>query len=140
MNIYTIGFAGKKQDQFLEILDADGMRMVADIRLWRVARFVPWASGANLAAALGARYRAMPELAPTKELLAEYKNGAIDWTGYEKVFAGIMAARAPEKLFASETLDGTCFLCTEKLPAQCNRRLVAEYLAAHFPDVKIIHL
>ena len=140
MKIYTIGFAGKKQDEFMKILDSAGVRAVVDIRLWRVARFVPWASGANLAAALGERYRAMSELAPTKELLTEYKNGAIDWAGYKKVFTGLLSARTPEKLFTAESLDGTCFLCTEKLPTQCHRRLVAEYLASYFPDVEIVHL
>jgi len=138
--IYTIGFAGKKQDQFMEILDATGMRLLIDIRLWRASRFVPWASGANLEVVLGGRCRYMPELAPTKELLAGYKDGAISWAEYEKIFNGILAERKIETLFASaDKLDRVCFLCAEKLPAQCHRRLVAEYLAQHF-DVSITHL
>lgn len=43
--MYTIGFSGKKADQFIEVLDAVGVKTLADIRLWRAARFVPWASG-----------------------------------------------------------------------------------------------
>ncbi|MDR1027156.1 MAG: DUF488 domain-containing protein [Rickettsiales bacterium] len=140
MKIYTIGFAGKKQGEFFGALDDAGVRTLADIRLWRAARFVPWASGANLAEALGDRYRYVPELSPTKELLTDYKNGAVDWAGYEKIFNGLLIARQVEKLFAPEILDGVCFLCTEKSPARCHRRLAAEYFAAHFDGLEITHL
>ena len=97
--IYTIGFSGKKQDSFLEVLDAVGIKTLIDIRAYRVARFVPWASGTNLQNALGDRYKYMPELAPTKELLTAYKDGAFDWAGYERVFNGILTDRQNERLF-----------------------------------------
>jgi uncharacterized protein (DUF488 family) len=138
--IYTIGFSGKKQDVFMDILAAADVKKLIDIRLWRAARFVPWASGANLVSALGDKYLAMPELAPTKELLTAYKDGAIDWAGYEQVFNGLLRDRAVEKLPALADLDGLCFLCSEKTADQCHRRLVAEYLAKQFPDSKIVHL
>ncbi len=138
--IFTIGFSGTKQDVFMDILAAAGVKKLIDIRLWRTVRFVPWASGVNLAAALGDKYCAMPELAPTKELLTAYKDGAIDWVGYEKVFNGLLRDRAVETLPALADLDGVCFLCSEKTADQCHRRLVAEYLAVHHPDIKIVHL
>ncbi len=140
MKIYTIGFAGKKEDMFFDILESAGVKTLADIRLWRTARFVPWASGKNLQEKLGNKYKNFPELAPTKELLETYKNNGIDWTGYEQILNNILKERKVEKFFIPEMLDGICFLCTEKLPDQCHRRLVAEYLLSHFPDVEIIHL
>ncbi|MDR1696961.1 MAG: DUF488 domain-containing protein [Rickettsiales bacterium] len=140
MTIYTIGFSGKTSDTFKEILDAAGVRTLIDIRLWRTARFVPWASGANLTAALGDRYRAMPELAPTRELLTAYRDGTIDWPGYETIFNNLLRASKIDNLFTPDTLNGACFLCTEKSPDKCHRRLVAEYLTIHFPDLKIVHL
>lgn len=148
--IYTIGFAGKTRDQFMEILDTvracptkpgrSGVQVLIDIRLWRVARFMPWASSSNLAATLGDRYRTIPELAPTRELLTAYKDRTIDWPGYETIFNNILRDRQVEKLFTPDTLDGVCFLCTEKSPDHCHRRLVAEYLTHHFPGTKIAHL
>lgn len=138
--IYTIGFSGKKQDSFLEVLGAVGIKTLIDIRLWRVARFVPWASGANLQNALGDWYKYMPELAPTKKLLTAYKNGGLDWAGYEQVFNGILADRQIEKLFQSGDLDKVCFLCSEKIADMCHRRLVAEYLAKQFSNIEIVHL
>lgn len=124
----------------MDILAATGVKKLVDIRLWRVARFVSWVSGANLAAALGDKYLSISELAPTKELLTQYKDRLIDWAGYEKIFNRILMVRRVEKLFTSDDLDGACFLCTERTADKCHRRLVAEYLAGHFPDIKIIHL
>ena len=138
--IYTIGFSGKTKDQFMEMLDAVDVRTLVDIRLWRVARFVPWASGVNLAAALGDRYKYMPELAPTKELLTQYKDGIIGWDRYQQIYNQILTERQVETLFKADNLDKTCFLCTEKSADKCHRKLAAEFVLQHFPDVKIVHL
>ncbi|MCL2369065.1 MAG: DUF488 domain-containing protein [Alphaproteobacteria bacterium] len=140
MKIHTIGFSGKTQNQFMELLIGADVSCVIDIRLWRAARFVPWASGTNLESALGNKYKYMPELSPTKELLNAYKNGEIDWAGYEQVFNNLMGERQIEKLLANQNLQDVCFLCSEKSPDKCHRRLVAEYLQKHFPDIQIIHL
>jgi len=138
--VYTIGFSGKTKDPFLEILNAVGVHLLIDIRLWRQSRFAPWASGANLAAALGERYRHMPELAPTKELLSGYKDGVVDWAEYECVYNGLLEERQVQKLFSADKLDGICFLCAEKTADKCHRRLAAEYMARHFHGIEIIHL
>ena len=138
--IYTIGFSGKTSNQFMEIIGAVGVSNILDIRLWRTSRFVPWASGTNLANALGDKYRYMPELAPTKELLTQYKDGSIDWPGYEQIFDNLLVERQIEGLFKPGELDKICFLCSEKTADKCHRRLVAEYLSKRIPDCQIVHL
>jgi uncharacterized protein (DUF488 family) len=138
--IYTIGFSGKSADSFMDVLDAAHVKTLIDTRLWRVARFVPWASGTNLQTALGDRYKYMPELAPTRELLSAYKNGDIDWSGYERIFNGILDARKPENLFTYDDLDGICLFCSENAANMCHRRLAAEYLGRNFPATRIVHL
>lgn len=138
--LFTIGFSGKKEDEFYDLLDAAGAKRLADIRLWRASRFLPWASGLALSRRLGERYVHMPECAPTEELLAGYKAGEISWSGYERAFGGIMREREIERLFNAALLDGACFLCSEKTPEMCHRRLVAEYLAGKFEGVDIRHL
>jgi hypothetical protein len=45
ITIYTIGFSGKNQDVFFDILTSADIKNLIDIRLWRVARFVPSATG-----------------------------------------------------------------------------------------------
>ena len=138
--IFTIGFSGKNESGFFDLLNAAGVRRLIDIRLWRAARFVPWAAGASLATKLGDRYCYMPELAPTRELLSDYKDGAIDWAGYEKIFNELLTTRKAEKLFDADAIDGVCFLCSERTADKCHRRLVVEYLSAKFGNVEIIHL
>ena len=138
--IFTIGFSGKKEGEFYGLLDAAGAGRLIDIRLWRASRFLPWASGANLQKRLGGRYVYMPELAPTKELLAGYKNGEVSWAEYEKIFNNIIGQRKIERLFDAASLSGACFLCSEKTPEMCHRRLAAEYLAGKFEGVEIRHL
>ncbi|MCL2439389.1 MAG: DUF488 domain-containing protein [Alphaproteobacteria bacterium] len=138
--IFTIGFSGKKEDEFYDLLDASGVKKLIDIRLWRAARFVPWASGSNLATKLDERYIYMSELAPTKELLTDYKNETISWSDYERIFNELLRERKVEKLFTAETLAGVCFLCSEKTADKCHRRLVAEYLTTRFGNLEIVHL
>lgn len=138
--IYTIGFSGKKNaDIFMEILTAAGIKTLCDIRLWRTARFVPWANGSNLQNLFGEKYKYIPELAPTRELLTAYKNSEIDWVTYEKIFNQILSDRKVEKIFTAESLDKVCFLCSEKTAEKCHRRLAAEYLQKHF-NCEIIYI
>jgi len=138
--IYTIGYSGKTKEQLLEVLDAVGIRLLIDVRLWRQSRFVPWASGANLAVALGERYHHVPEFAPTKELLSGYKDGAVDWAEYECVYNGLLKERQVQKLFSADKLDSICFFCAEKTSDKCHRRMAAEYMAQHFHGIEIIHV
>lgn len=138
--IFTIGFSGKKPDDFLDILNAAKINCVWDIRLWRTSRFVPFYSGTNLAAALGDRYEYHPKFAPSTEILAGYKDGRITWPDYERMYRELLATRHPTTELAPNDLDHICLLCTEKCATQCHRRLAAEYIAEQFPDIEIIHL
>ena len=138
--IFTIGFSGKKPDDFLDILNAAKINCVWDIRLWRTSRFVPFYSGTNLAATLGSRYEHHPEFAPTTGILAGYKDGCITWPDYERMYRELLTTRNPTAGLALNSLDRICLLCTEKSATQCHRRLAAEYIAEQFPGIEIVHL
>lgn len=140
LKIYTIGTNGKNKEIFAEILNAVNVNTVIDVRLWRQSRFVPWTSGTNLLRMLGDKYKYIPELTPTLDLLTKIKNGTINWTEYEQIFNDILKKRQIENLFAPNTINKVCFLCAEKTAENCHRRLVAEYLQQHFPDIEIVHL
>ncbi len=155
MVIYTIGFAGKTEDEFYKILRNAGAKKLIDVRLWpnSIGEYFAWARGDNLAAKCKHKYGRIPELCPTSELLTDYKNGTITWPQYEIIFNNLLRERQIENLFTTTPsgfaghpfagegdLDGVCFLCSEKTADQCHRRLVAEYLVAHHPDTKIVHL
>lgn len=138
--IFTIGFSGKKPDDFMDILNATQISCVWDIRLWRTSRFVPFYSGTNLATALGKRYEYHPEFAPSTEILTGYKDGHLTWNDYERMYRELLASRKPTAGLELAVLNRICLLCTEKSAAQCHRRLAAEYIATQFPDTEIVHL
>ena len=124
----------------MDVLNAVRVRAMWDIRLWRTSTYVPFYSGDNLAAALGARYEYHPEFAPTSEILAGYKDGRITWPDYERMYRELLTTRNPTAGLALNSLDRICLLCTEKSATQCHRRLAAEYIAEQFPSIEIVHL
>jgi uncharacterized protein YeaO (DUF488 family) len=82
----------------------------------------------------------MPVLAPSQEILAEYKKNKGDWHTYEKQFLALMEERRIEDIVSPNELDRTCLLCSEHLPKHCHRRLVAEYLKTKWGNIEIEHL
>lgn len=138
--IYTIGFSGKNISVLWEVLTAVGVQRLIDIRRWPVSKYAPWADGENLRAIFGNQYKHMPELAPSADLLASYKAGALDWNMFSTQFNECLEKRATENLFNADSLHKICLLCTEKATDKCHRRLVAEYLAYKFSDINIVHL
>lgn len=88
-----------------------------------------------------AQYEHRPELSPTKELLDGYKKGTLPWDEYETAFLELLAQRqVEEKLDRQSFATPTVLLCSEPTAEHCHRRLVAEYLASRWGDVKIVHL
>ena len=146
MRLYTIGFTHKRAETFFELLRQHGVRRVVDIRLNPGGQLSGFAKQDDLPyllskLAAGCQYVHMPELAPTKEILTDYRADA-DWPRYVRRFEALMDERKiPEALNRTEFETSTsCLLCSEPTPEQCHRRLVAERLAARWPDVEVIHL
>ena len=83
----------------------------------------------------------MPELSPTKEILDAYKQKQMPWEVYEPAFLELLAGRRAEQLLDRGLFDQPCvLLCSEPSAEHCHRRLVAEYLAAKWGDLTIVHL
>ncbi|MGH9173489.1 MAG: DUF488 family protein, N3 subclade, partial [Vicinamibacterales bacterium] len=88
-----------------------------------------------------AEYVHEPLLAPTKELLTDYRAGRRTWDAYEQIFNGLLAERKIETAISPALFDvPAVMLCSEPTAEQCHRRLVAEYLQRHWDDVTIRHL
>jgi uncharacterized protein (DUF488 family) len=146
MKLYTIGFTQKHAATFFELLRQHGVRRLIDIRLKPGGQLSGFAKQNDLPYFLselvaGCQYVHMPELAPTKDILDNYRSDS-DWPRYVARFEALMDERGiPEALnrVEFETLT-SCLLCSEPTPEQCHRRLVAERLAACWPNVEVIHL
>ena len=144
MKVTTIGFTKKPARRFFGLLKESGSRRIVDVRLNNSSQLAGFAKRQDLEwfakELCGIEYVAMPELAPTKELLGAYRKKLIDWRTYEWHFKDLLRQRQIEKTVPQEVIDGSCLLCSEDQPHQCHRRLVAEYLAEHWGDVHIEHL
>lgn len=144
MKIFTIGFTKKTAEEFFRKLRDAGVRNVVDVRLNNSSQLSGFAKQTDLRYFLrevaGIGYIHLPQLAPTKQMLDDYKkrNGA--WEDYEKQFNALMRERRVEETVDASAVAGGCLLCSEDKPHRCHRRLVAEYLRERWRDLRIRHL
>jgi uncharacterized protein (DUF488 family) len=146
MKLYTIGFTQKRAEVFFELLREHGVQRLVDIRLNPGGQLAGFAKKEDLPYFLskladGCGYAHLPELAPTKQILQAYRDDS-DWAAYAARFGALMdERRIPETLDRQQFEELTsCLLCSESTPQECHRRLVAERLAAQWPDVEVVHL
>jgi uncharacterized protein (DUF488 family) len=144
MNLFTIGFTQKSAQKFFETLRDAGVKRVIDTRLNNVSQLAGFAKKADLEYFLkfigGIEYVHILDLAPTQDILDEYKKNKGDWAVYEQKFLQLIASRQIEKKVSPSQIDGACLLCSEAKPHNCHRRLVAEYLSKKWGNIQICHL
>ena len=145
MILYTIGFTQKSARQFFELLDDNGIKKLVDIRLNPYGQLSGFSKKDDLAYFLerlsGIEYHHLLDLAPTDEILKSYRKTK-DWGTYVAAFEQLMDDRGvPDSLDRALFDPGpACLLCSEEKPTHCHRRLVAERIAQHWPDVEVRHL
>jgi uncharacterized protein (DUF488 family) len=146
MKLYTIGFTQKNAQEFFGRLRDQGVQRLIDIRINPHGQLSGFARQEDLPYFLSelvgqCQYLYLPILAPTKEILKDYREDR-DWARYVRRFETLMDERnIPARLDRSifEAITG-CLLCSEPTPEQCHRRLVAERLVKHWPDLEVVHL
>lgn len=135
MKINTIGFTKKNAQTFFNFIKHESVSTLIDVRLNNVSQLAAYAKRDDLKFFLrelcGSDYVHIPDLAPTKELLHNYKKGYISWEHYQESFLNLMARRNIERILKPSLLKDSCLLCSEHEPHFCHRRLVTEYLNAH---------
>ena len=144
IQLFTIGFTKKNAERFFGLLHDSGVRRILDVRLNNTSQLAGFAKRDDLAYFLRAigdiEYIEMPALAPTEAIMDSYKHKVKDWAAFETEYRALLASRNVVDLLSREMLDRACLLCSEDTPDRCHRRLAAEYLAAHFADIEIVHL
>lgn len=144
MTVYTIGFTKKSAEKFFGLLRGSDTRRLVDVRLNNVSQLAGFAKRDDLRFFLreicDLDYLHLPLLAPTQEMLDQYKKGGGDWGAYERRFLDLMEERSIESELSRAAIEGSCLLCSEDLPHHCHRRLVAEYLRDRWGELSIKHL
>ena len=146
MAIYTAGFAEWTAEQFFGELKQRQVDQLIDVRLNNVSQLAGFAKKKDLEYFLrticGADYRHEPMLAPTADMLKDYRSKKTSWIEYERLFTLLLAERRVESVLSRQILDGNpVFLCSEHKPDHCHRRLALEYLEERW-EVKstLIHI
>lgn len=145
MKIHTIGFTKKSAKKFFDLIQNSGVKRVVDVRLNNVSQLAGFAKKEDLKYFLEkichVQYVHEPLLAPTQQMLDEYKKNGGGWSVYEARFYELMSSRKIEKNIPRELMDDGCLLCSEEKPHHCHRRIVAEYFKSHWPgNIEINHL
>ena len=146
MKIYTIGFSQKTAENFFGLLRANQIQRLVDIRLRPDGQLAGFARKADLPYFLqeladGCQYVHRPDLAPTSEILDDYRQNK-DWDRYVARFQQLMNERQVPQILEPSDFEqtSTVLLCSEPTPEHCHRRLIAERMASAWPVVEIIHL
>ena len=145
MEIYTIGFTQTTAEHFFGRLKATGVQRLLDVRLNNSSQLAGFAKARDLpfflGELLGASYEHDPRLAPTQALLDDYRKHKGGWATYERRFLELMVERQIERALSPEEFEvPTALLCSEAAAEHCHRRLVCEYLADRWSDIRPVHL
>jgi uncharacterized protein (DUF488 family) len=144
VKIFTIGFTKKSAEKFFGLLSDAGVKKILDVRLNNTSQLAGFAKSRDLEflakQICSANYKHLPELAPTQDILDDYKKNKGSWADYEEKFLALMRKREIEKKIKKGEVHNACLLCSEHQPHHCHRRLVVEYLATKWGNLDIVHL
>ncbi len=144
MKLLTIGFAGKTAERFFELLKDSKATKLIDIRINRTSQLAGFTKEQDLRYFLpklaGMDYLIREDLAPTKELLAAYRNREVDWLEFSKKYQELLQDRGALESFDPEIFDNSVLLCSESKSELCHRTLLANKLVAIYPGLNVINL
>lgn len=146
MTIYTIGFTKKSARDFFDLMKANQITLLLDIRLNNSSQLAGFSKGTDLEYFLGeickCGYRYEAIFAPTKQLMEDFKSKKLTAEQFEISYTQLIAARGALPYFMQHytTAGSICLLCSEELPDSCHRRVLAELLVKEMPGTVLKHL
>ncbi|MBS0375846.1 MAG: DUF488 domain-containing protein [Proteobacteria bacterium] len=132
MVVYTIGYEGLSAAELVELLRANGIAHLVDIREAPVSRKAGFARDelADRLAAAGLRYSHVRALGCPKPIRDRHRRGGDD-ARYRRDFGIYLEAQQAALAEVGEWLarEPTCLFCYEANPHECHREIVAAALA-----------
>jgi uncharacterized protein (DUF488 family) len=131
----TVGHSTRTLREFVRLLSANGIAVVADVRKLRGSRAFPHFGEARLSRALdkaGIEYQPVPELAGRRPKAARpqerpcFRNAG--FRNYADHMRTAEFRRGARRLLALGRRGSTAVLCAEAVPWRCHRSLVADWL------------
>jgi uncharacterized protein (DUF488 family) len=135
LTIYTVGHSNRPLDEFLALIDSAGIRTLVDVRAQPGSSRFPQYTSESLRKSLEARgivyHWAGRQLGGMREPRSGSKHVAIESESL-RAFADHMETEAFEKgivgLVRIASQSPTALLCAERLPEDCHRGLIADFL------------
>jgi uncharacterized protein (DUF488 family) len=143
--IWTIGHSTRKIDIFLSLLEENGIKLVADVRMYPGSKRYPQFGRETLAKSLGEagiRYEHFPELGGRRKAKPDSRNTA--WRnemfrGYADYMETADFQKGIERLVdLAEQSGPTAVMCAEAVWWRCHRSLISDYLKAR--GIEVIHI
>ena len=142
--VWTVGHSTRPLEEFLAVLDAYDIQLVADVRRFPGSRRLPQYAGPALEAALaerGVAYHWLPTLGGRRRSTA-----ASPELGWRHPAFRAYAEHVATEEFADGLLEllmlasglRTVVMCAEVLWWRCHRRIIADVLASL--DVPVVHI
>lgn len=142
--IYTIGHGTKEAGEFVEVLGANGVELLVDVRTAPGSRRHPQFGREALAAELsqaGIGYEWRKDLGGWRKVRPDSPNSALRSAGF-RGYADYMATpefgAALDRLVEEASRSRTCLMCAETLWWRCHRSLLADALTVRGLEVRHI--
>ena len=145
MRIWTIGHSTRTIDEFISLLNENGIKLLVDVRTFPSSKRYPQFNKDALAESLnghGIRYEHFAELGGKRKAKPDSLNTAwrnASFRGYADCMETEEFGKGIEHLLgvAAET-GATAIMCAEAVWWRCHRSLVADYLKAR--GLEVMHI
>ena len=134
--IHTIGHSNRPLREFIELLDAHGIREIVDVRTVPKSRHNPQFNETRLASSLkkhGMRYERLEALGGFRHSRKDSKNTGwrnLSFSGYADYMGTDGFAKGLAKLESIARKRRVAIMCAEAVPWRCHRSLIADALVA----------
>ena len=142
LTLYTVGHSTRGWEEFVGLLKAHGVRVVADVRRYPRSRKFPHFNDESLAAELprhGLAYQPFPALGGRRRPRKDSPNAgwrSESFRGYADYMLTPAFEQALDELIGAARAAPTAIMCAEAVPWRCHRSLIADALLAH--GVKVL--
>jgi len=136
MTLFTIGHSTRALDEFVQLLQANNVDLVADVRTAPGSRRMPHFASAALADELplrGIEYVHLPELGGLRKPKSDSINMGwrnVSFRGYADYMQTDTFAVGLDHLLALAARHALAIMCAEAVPWRCHRSLIADALTA----------
>lgn len=145
MKIWTIGHSTREIDKFISLLQENGIKLLADVRMFPGSKRYPQFNRESLAGSLGQweiRYEHFPELGGRRKTRPDSRNTAwrnASFRGYaDYIETNEFRNGIARLLDLANITKPTAIMCAEAVWWRCHRSLISDYLKAH--GVAVIHI